>query len=276
MSLPYRQFNFCGNRSLLKKSLLVLSLINLPIFADQYLLVMSKDDGLCHRVNNIVSDDLRNYKELRLQTHEEFSAIKWDKKFEYIYYKDGKRMVDKFQGSCEVATGCKNAIFDINNDGKDELVSFTKETYGGAPGFNSIKFAAQDPKEPPMTFSSHNVLKSIGYKWRKYKELPTQGLKYGYGNEGYISSAGDVTLRPFRVNKIYYLATFFSVGQEDHEALEKLRGEDIAYYKYTRSLWQDINYQNFVAVSRYDADNNPTDLCYFIKIFTNKNYKIED
>lgn len=250
-------------------------MVGSSLYADSYLLIMSKDDGVCHHVNNILNDDLRNYGELRLQTHEEFNVIKWDKKFEYIFYKDGKRMVDKFQASCEVATGCKNAIFDINNDGKDELVSFTEETYGGAPGFNSIKFAAKAPNEPPMTFSSQDVLESIGNP-RKYKELPTQGLTYGYGNEGFIRSGLGKTLRPFRVYGIYFLAEFFSVGQEDEEALKMLQGRGVAYYKYTRSLWQDINYQNFVAVSRYGADNKPTDLCYFIKIFTNKNYKIED
>ncbi|WP_324171287.1 hypothetical protein [Sulfurimonas sp.] len=272
-------------RNTIKKMILGLIVVSTLLQADRYLLIMSKDDKVCHRVSKILNDDLKEYKELKLQTHKEFNVIKWDK--EFIFYLTGTGKNKPYKDYCSRSTGCKNAIFDINNDGKDELVAFREEllksTRSGDAGYNEILYLPKETNE----FFKFDISKGtvdIGSE-HYYKELPKQ-VSSLFGSKHtdtvYMSTGNTTTLRPFKIDNTYYISTFFSTfGQKDYDESSK-RGQKVSSigisgaYDYYRILWSDINYQNFVSISKYDATNKPTDTCYLIKIFTNKKHSTKD
>ncbi len=68
---------------------------------DNYILMMSKDANLCNEMLALYNEDMNAYRRIRYDLHELFTIIKWqeDKELELTH-----------------------ALFDINNDGKNELV----------------------------------------------------------------------------------------------------------------------------------------------------------
>ncbi len=114
-----------------------LLMINTLLQADAYLLVMSKDDNLCQNITSMFNKDLFEYKEVRLEDHKEFNAVVWDKEFEFFDYPNDKRITEPRCNNSQ-SFGCKNAIFDINNDGKDELVAYKDERLYGRASYITI------------------------------------------------------------------------------------------------------------------------------------------
>ena len=53
-------------------------------FADEYVLVMSKDDNVCQHMLKLYNDDLKKYGEIKYSQHKEFNTIKWEKR-NYLY-----------------------------------------------------------------------------------------------------------------------------------------------------------------------------------------------
>lgn len=162
----------------MKRLLLVsglLLMVNTLLQADSYLLVMSKDDKLCQNITTMFNEDLFKHKEVRLKDHKEFNAVVWDKEFEFFDYPNDKR-ITKPRCDNEQSLGCKNAIFDINNDGKEELVAFMDERLYGVASYNEIQWVAQD-LNAPLEFHYVKRLQSLGggitsTKNFQYKELP--------------------------------------------------------------------------------------------------------
>lgn len=64
------------------KILLVLFLLFIPSlgFADEYVLVMSKDDNVCQHMLKLYNDDLNKHEEIKYSQHNEFSTITWEEK----------------------------------------------------------------------------------------------------------------------------------------------------------------------------------------------------
>src|SRR5437879_200851 len=73
-----------------------------------YKLVMSKDKELCMSMLNLFNDDMKKYSDIRYDKHEIFSQVPW-------------KVVD-LGGDGHGCIFLKNATFDINNDGKEDLV----------------------------------------------------------------------------------------------------------------------------------------------------------
>ena len=73
----------------------------LSILTHSYTLVMSKDAKLCNAMLALYNEDMKAYKRIRYDQHEMFTSIKWqtDDELELTH-----------------------TFFDINNDGKNELV----------------------------------------------------------------------------------------------------------------------------------------------------------
>ena len=95
-----------------------------------------------------------------------------------------------------------------------------------------------------------------------YKKLPVQYKSDISNDDRYLSSYGFVLLRPFKVDKTYYIATFFNTngrGPDD--------GHGGSY------ISKEINDNDFVAISKYDAKNEQHDMCYLIRTFTSPTYK---
>ena len=73
-----------------------------------YKLVMSKDKELCTNMLRLFNEDMKQYKEIRYDEHEVFTQVPW-------------KVVD-LGGDGHGCIFLKNATFDINNDGKEDLV----------------------------------------------------------------------------------------------------------------------------------------------------------
>lgn len=243
----------------MKKLMLVggLFMITTLLQADAYLLIMSKNDKLCQNINRMFNDDLVKYKKVRLEDHKEFNAVVWDKEFEFFDYPDDRRIIPPLCDERQTY-GCKNAIFDINNDGKDELVAYLDERLYGMAGYNEIQWVAQDPNAP-LEFHYIKRLKSLGGD-HHYKELPVQYTDKKYGFKAYISSDQDVLLRPFKISNTFYIAIFFNSDGRDNWTGFGYRSKD-------------LNDNNMVSISKYDAANEQHDLCFMMRVFTSPTYK---
>lgn len=230
-------------------------MVNTLLQADSYLLVMSKDDKLCQNITTMFNEDLFKHKEVRLKDHKEFNAVVWDKEFEFFDYPNDKR-ITKPRCDNEQSLGCKNAIFDINNDGKEELVAFMDERLYGVASYNEIQWVAQD-LNAPLEFHYVKRLQSLGGD-HDYKELPIQDFSPS-GLKRYISSSSFVLLRPFKVADTFYIATFFNTyGRNNWDA-----------YEYNS---KNLNDNNMVSISKYDASNEQHDLCYMMRVFTSPTF----
>lgn len=245
----------------MKKLLLINSLFMMTTLlqADAYLLIMSKDDKLCQNINSMFNKDLFEHKEVRLENHKEFNAVVWDKEFEF-YWVGKDKPDDKPRCDNNQQFGCKNAIFDINNDGKDELVAFMEERLYGIPSYNEIDFAPQEIKNP-LNFKAAKST-SVGFKGsnsHNYKELPVQDTDDD-DFKFYISSSSHVLLRPLKIENIFYIATFFNTHGRDN-------WDGLGY----RS--QDLNDNNMVSISKYDVANEQHDICYLMRVFTSPTFQ---
>lgn len=105
-----------------KKILLVLFLLFIPLLvcADEYVLVMSKDDNLCKHMQKIYNDDLKKFGSVQYKLHSEFNWISWmEKKIKLRPAAYPNAVWDK---------DAKNALFDINNDSQEELIVYSEST----------------------------------------------------------------------------------------------------------------------------------------------------
>src|SRR3990172_10871396 len=100
----------------MRKMVLVLLLLAISAagWADEYVLVMSKEDNVCQQMVGVYNEDLRKYGEVKYDTHGEFNWIKWEEKKIRMW-------PEEVEG-----TNIKITIFDINNDLKDEVIVYTE------------------------------------------------------------------------------------------------------------------------------------------------------
>lgn len=246
----------------MKRLMLVggLLMINTFLQADAYLLVMSKDDQLCQNITKMFNDDLFKHKEVRLEDHKEFNAVVWDKEFEF--YRIGEdKPINKPECDEKQSLGCKNAIFDINNDGKDELVAYMDERLYGRASYNQINYV--QPEDNASLKFKYGQSISVGFtrttNSHNYKEFPVQKV-HNDGFKQYVSSGSDVLLRPFKLADTFYIATFFNTHGRDN-------WDGLGY----RS--KNLNDNNMVSISKYDANNEQHDLCYMMRVFTSPTFK---
>jgi len=104
------------------KILLILFLLFMPSlgFADEYVLVMSKDDNVCQHMLKLYNDDLKKYGSVQYKLHSEFNWIRWmDKKIKLrpATYPNAVWDID-----------AKTVLFDINNDSQEELIVYSEST----------------------------------------------------------------------------------------------------------------------------------------------------
>jgi len=86
---------------------------------DSYMLVMSKDDGLCNHMLQLFNEDLKKF-DRGSDQHDEFESIPW-KPAQYSY---------EYGGRIEY-TAVEGALFDFNNDGVLDFVVRDKSRLSG-------------------------------------------------------------------------------------------------------------------------------------------------
>lgn len=104
-----------------KKIILILILVLVPLacFADEYILIMSKDDNVCQHMLNLYNSDLKKYGEVRYEKHKEFNWIKWEDKTFKLQQVGGLSQQPEIKNA-------QVAVFDINNDSKNEVIVYIK------------------------------------------------------------------------------------------------------------------------------------------------------
>ena len=111
----------------MKKVLFLLFLFFLSSisFADEYVLVMSKEDNVCQHMLKLYNDDLKQYGQVRYDQHKEFNWIRWQDK--------GIRLRPASNPKATTGISAKIALFDINNDSKEEAIVYHPSTQSDRP-----------------------------------------------------------------------------------------------------------------------------------------------
>jgi len=245
-----------------KKILLVLFLLFIPSlgFADEYVLVMSKDDNVCQHMLKLYNDDLKKYDMVKYDQHEEFNSIKWENKKYYRTHEDKKIYPVR---SYEANTTVLISEYDINNDGKKEIVIKHVSWYKSILSDQLHYFKNEDANlfkddEFDIKVLYTNAAGSIGsgaQETYKLKELP-QFLYLGIGSKeskAYYSLGKYLYIHPFFFDKTYYLDVKDEVPSD-------VRG---------------IYSGKFLVIIKYAGDNKINDTCYFLKMSDCSNDKTE-
>lgn len=240
----------------MKKIVLVLILVLVPVFswADEYVLVMSKDDSVCQHMLKIYNEDLRKHGKIEYDQHEEFTAIKWEEKKYYTTFPDGKKHYSMSPQETVLISR-----FDINNDGKEEVVVKKESFFKGISSENLYYFKGENADSFKNTEFDVYLLhtKAAGSidsgpgNTYKLKELP-QFLYLGIGDKeskAYYSLGVYLYLYPLFFKGTYYLDMKDEVPS------------DI----------QGIYSSRFLLILKYSKDNQPKDICYFLKTTNCKN-----
>lgn len=165
-------------------------------WATVYEMVMSKDETLCPIIFSSLNEDLTKRGEIHYATHKVTPAITW------------RRMAEL--GSPLKDTECEQfrwAKFDINNDGKEDLVvKYSRcldERLNDALYFFEAKYQGLKAVRTAQEFFKDYGVTGIGHlKLRGYflNELPASHESFG---DEQIRT--ELVLNPFRFNNVTYL-----------------------------------------------------------------------
>jgi hypothetical protein len=221
---------------------------------DEYTLVMSKDDNMCQQMEKIYNGDLRKYGKLKYNQHEEFKAIKWEEK-KYYRILEGKR--DYPLRPYDTSTTVALSRFDINNDGKEEVVIKKESMLYGIltedlfyfKDEDLANFNNKDGFDIKILYdrATGRVGGGAGFEGNTYelKELPKISVGIILDKETYSHPivGGHFYLNPFRLKGSYY------VDMKD----------EVPYDKYR------VYSGKYLVILKFTEDNLLKDVCYFLK-----------
>ena len=234
------------NKILFSAVFILVLLFPLCSQADEYLLAMSKDDPVCQQVLALYNKDLKQHGKLIFENHSEYNWLEWDEDLS-IFDAHGEK-------SNLWHHTPKLAVFDVNNDNKDETVLLVRPSLGGV----LREFLQYYPL--PMSLQRNNLhwpkLNEVRYSMidgggaYQLKEFPPQHERdlSGLWRKYYIDMGHFMYIRPLRIGDRYYVSLFGSEGQGDANI--------------------PLNKTNIAAISKFDSDNTLHDICYFIKAYT--------
>ncbi len=215
-------------------------------FADEYVLVMSKDDNVCQQMLKIYNDDLKKYGGIEYKLHKEFSTITWEEKKCYSLDKGFKHYADVLMSK-----------FDINNDGDREIVIKEESvSIRGIEGQSIYFFRKEDSEyfkgdefDMSVFRRANGKLKTTVGDSYELKELP-QFLYLGIGDKeakSYYTLGIYIYLHPFFFRGNYYL----DMNDNVHN--------------------KGIYSTKFLVILKYKGNNQISDTCYFLKVCDCKN-----
>lgn len=187
----------------MRKLIMVLLLLAISAagWADEYVLVMSKEDNVCQPMLKIYNEDLRKYGEVRYDEHEEFKAIRW---------KGGTYIINNTERGKIYAQQGKYAKFDINNDGKNEMVFKDKTSLRNVEGDEIFVFADTNIDfSKGIEFSVDEVRKFSGIQiappWPYEIDLKMIDSKFRKKYYEGWTGLGISVMNPFFLNNTYYV-----------------------------------------------------------------------
>lgn len=246
--------------------ILTLALWSSACFADEYVLVMSKDDCVCQHMLKIYNEDLKKYGEIKYDQHEEFKAIKWEK--QKAYFEPGESLLKEVD--------ILISKFDINNDGSQEII--IKDEHRTLREWDSYAIYIFREKDfadfkDRIVINDGFFKKTIGvwgvdldknpFEGNGYRlhELPahrvqasptTPGKQFKY----YYSLVGWFYFHPF----IYQGKYFTSMHDWEPETGKE---SDTEYEKYVVKKWE--------VILQFTPENQLRDVCYLLKVPDCKN-----
>ena len=229
-----------------------LMIISTLVQADQYLLIMSKDDKVCQHMGSLYTWDLIKKGKVILENHQEYNWFTWDK--EVIFKKEMSQIANKLRKY-------KKSVFDINNDGKNEEVLFKRSYFNWKLEYqiDDLTYVKDGYKinydeDRIRNLNIQNKLVNLDtYNAYKLRELPIKSIDE-YGTHYYNYMGGAFLVRPFKLQKKYYLSFFGNMGLESHV--------DITWQENVKN---DISIKNAIVITHYDKNNTLHDVCYFIR-----------
>ncbi len=233
-----------------KTSVLFFALfVLLPVagWTGEYVLVMSKEDNVCQHMLKIYNADLKKYGEVRYDEHEEFTAIKWEEK-KYYRVREGKKEYPVYPYATNITVLMSR--FDINNDGKEEVVI----------------------KDAGMVFSiiTENLFYFKGEDSAYFKEKEFD-IKILYNNAtGRVGGGADFERSVYYLKKLpqIYIGiiggkeaySHYPVGPHFYVNPFNFKG---AYYIDMKDMQRSSN--KWLVILKYAKDNQIKDICYFLK-----------
>jgi len=215
--------------------------------ADQYILVMSKDDEVCQYMEELYNTDLRKKGKVILEDHEEYNAIKWDENIS-IYALDGSLVSGWYAPA-------KYSIYDINNDGQDEMVISDTGNISGRL-YDVLDYF------PKSLVANKNHLTADRYANRLGRVFGNDGVSLtqlpplNFKNKGkyyHVTLEYFKYIRTFKYKSTFYINIFGIFAQE--------------------KPLSSLNKTNIAIVRKFTPENSMQDICYFIKAFTLKGEK---
>jgi hypothetical protein len=207
--------------------------------ADEYILIMSKDKSVCQNMLRLYNDDLRKSGEIQYEEHEEYTSIKWEEKKAFGFYQGVKNYEYMLM-----------SIFDINNDGKEEIVTKWTGYLRGYPKDTLHIFSKKDLDLFASDFDLSLISKQIGnigidepIKRMLYEltEMPSMQVEVSGKKNDINYSVGPLfSFQPFRFKGKYYIEMRDDYGNPG--------GED------------------FLVILQYLKAKKFRDVCYYIKI----------
>jgi hypothetical protein len=224
----------------------------------EYKLLMSKDDQACTYMLTLHNDDLQKYGKIYYSGHPEFTRIQW---------KYGGYILRNTESGMEFSIGGQFAKFDINNDGKDELVFKKEVSYRNLSGDELFVF---DDTTLDFThglgFTVHEMrnFKGIKYNVQGYYTIDTTLIDRKNLTE-YHTEKNDTTLfmvNPFILKGVYY------VDMDEVYGDMITMGRIIEKWKNEWPTWHIIaKYKDeHDFLSEYFSTSKIEQICYFEKV----------
>jgi hypothetical protein len=242
-----------------------LFLSSVCLAADEYVLVMSKDNDVCLHMGMMFNRDLKKYGAIRFDKHEEFNAIKWERKRAYRINEKGERDYGERTLSKETML---LSTFDINNDGTKEIV---------------IKSDGPKLKGVPS---------DVIYVFKQQDSKYFDEFKYGINrNHDVLAKAsiilgGSIDDGPFR-NLVYYLKEIPSVMTEPRRGnqmpvivknslgprffINPFLYKETYYNTMTGKHLEQVD--DWLVIIKNTPDNEVQDVCYYLKAVDCKSNK---
>ena len=232
---------------------IVLFVLLLPAIglADEYVLVMSKDDNVCQHMHRLYNDDLKKYGEIKYDQHAEFNAIEWEDKKFYRIVGDKKEYPKE---PIESKTTVQISYYDINNDGKKEIVIKDEGSYKGIPSDNlhffkneDVSLFQEDAFDIKILYNkATGNIRSGGRNTYELKELP-EFIYSGIDDKdtnAYYSLGAYIYINPFSFAGTYYLNV----------------KDDVPFD------FKKMYSGKFLVILKYTKENQIKDICYFLKV----------
>lgn len=237
--------------------------------ADEYILVMSKDNNVCKRMLNLFNRDLQKYKEIKYESHPEFDAIKWQ--IGGFVFKDNGDGIKHGKGN-------KFAKIDINNDGKNETVLNYDICYRGVCGNGLFVFSG-----PAIDFSKnieYTMDETKGFSGIQITPFWNYDLRRDWIPEKYLNKykeRNDRLKGVLKINPFFFKNTCYVSIAEIYDVKYYSRGVVTGEVPGTGPIWHIITEYTDQQIE-IDAERRTSRLehvCYF-QLMQQKNKSMKE